>query len=175
MLELSFETLDRFGHYDLSSPRPAIVDSDGRARNAIAPLDLGEVFSYLPDMDLQRPLPATSRIGHVHLHVADIEAAVRFYEAVGFTHSVTHPVGMAELHAGGSFPHRLALNIWQGVGAPPAPEGAAGMRHAVINGRDVAAAAQRARSLGAQVEERDDGALIRDPSGNRIYLTGQGA
>ncbi len=170
MLELTFETLDRFARYDLSSPRPAAVDATGRTRAATAPLDLDEVFGHLPDSDLERPLPAASRIGHIHLHAAELEATVRFYEAVGFTHGLTHPIGMAELHAGGSFPHRLALNIWQGVGAPPAPEGAAGMRHAVLRSADVAGAVRRARALGAAVEERDGGVLIQDPSRNWILL-----
>lgn len=174
MLELSFETLDRFARYELASPRPVVVDSEGRIRDATAPLDLDEVFSYLPDRDLERPLPAGSRIGHIHLHVAELEPAVRFYEAVGFTHGLTHRMGMAELHAGGSFPHRLALNIWQGVGAPPAPQGAAGMRHAVLRSTDIAAATRRARGVGAEVEERDGIALIRDPSGNWIRLMSSG-
>lgn len=171
MLELSFETFDRFARYELARPRPAIVDSAGHVRDATAPLDLDEIFSYLPDGPLEAPLPAMSRIGHVHLHVAELEPAVRFYEAVGFTHGVTHRMGMTELHAGGSFPHRLALNIWQGIGAPPAPEGAAGMRHAVLRSADVPGAAARVRALGAEIEEYDLDASIRDPSGNRIHLT----
>src|SRR5579884_1491318 len=43
-LELSFETLDRFARYDLTGRRPGIVDSEGRRRDAVAPLDLDEVF-----------------------------------------------------------------------------------------------------------------------------------
>ncbi len=171
MLELTFETLDRFDRYEASGLRPAVVDSEGRVRDATAPLDLDEVFSHLQDRDLERPLPSASRVGHLHLHVADLGPAVRFYDAMGLTHGITHPMGMAELHAGGSFPHRLALNIWQGVGAPPAPANAAGMRHAVLNSADFAGATERARSLGAEVQEGDGGALIRDPSGNWVELT----
>jgi catechol 2,3-dioxygenase len=174
-LELSFETLDRFGHYELAGRHAAVVDSEGSTRDAVAPLDLEEVFSHLPGDDPARPLPAATRIGHLHFHVAELEPAVRFYEAVGFTFGVDLLIGMAEMHAGGSFPHRLALNVWQGVGAPPPPDGAAGLRHAVLWMRspdDVSAAVARVRALGADVEELPGGgALVRDPSGNRMHLT----
>jgi catechol 2,3-dioxygenase len=149
------------------------VDSDGQPRDPVAPLDLDEVFSYLPDNDFARPLPPATRIGHLHLHVSGLDDAVHFYNAVGFTPGVILLQGMAELSAGGSFPHRLALNIWQGVGAPPRPEGAAGLRQADVSLRsmdDLAAATERIRSLGFAVEEHHRGAVVTDPSGNRIYL-----
>jgi catechol 2,3-dioxygenase len=171
-LELSFETLDRFGRYDLASRRPGIVDSRGRLQNAVAPLDLDEVFSHLPDDDLNRPLAPATRIGHIHLHVPELESAVRFYEAVGFGHGVSLPIGMAELHAHGSFPHRLALNVWQGVGAPPPPEGTAGLRHVVVRVRsqeDVEAAINRLGEIG-DVETVEGGAVARDPGGNRVHV-----
>lgn len=172
-LELSFETHDRFGHYDLSGARPAIVDPQGRQHDVVAALDLDEVFSYLPDNDFTRPLPAQTRIGHIHLHVADLEQAIRFYEAVGFTLGAILPVGMAEMSAGGSFPHRLALNTWQGEGAPPRPEGAAGLRQADVclpSLEDLSLRVERVRALGAPIEEHRRGAGLTDPSGNRIYL-----
>jgi catechol 2,3-dioxygenase len=172
-LELSFETLDRFGHYDLDGRQPGIVGSDGKARDAVAPLDLEEVFSFLHDRDFARPMPPQTRIGHLHLHVAALEEAVRFYEAVGFTPGPLLLRGMAELSAGGSFPHRLALNVWQGVGAPPRPAGAAGLRQANLSLRstaDLEASVERLRTRGLEVEEHDDGAAVSDPSGNRIYL-----
>lgn len=172
-LELSFETLDRFGHYELDGRHPGLVDSDGRRRDAVAALDLAEVFGHLPDQDFARPLPAQTRIGHLHLHVSELEPAVRFYEAVGFTPGPLLLRGMAELSAGGSFPHRLALNVWQGVGAPPRPEGAAGLRQADVCLRsmgDLEASVERLRALDVEVEEHRHGAATSDPSGNRVYL-----
>jgi catechol 2,3-dioxygenase len=171
-LELSFETLDRFGRYDLAGRRPGIVDSRGRLQDAVAPLDLDEVFSHLPDDDLNRPLAPATRIGHIHLHVPELESAVRFYEAVGFGHGVSLPIGMAELHAHGSFPHRLALNVWQGVGASPPPDGTAGLRHVVVRVRsqeDVEATINRLGEIG-DVETVEGGAVARDPGGNRVHV-----
>jgi catechol 2,3-dioxygenase len=178
-LELSFETLDRFGHWVADGRRLGLVDSEGRFRDGTAPLDLEQVFAHLPEGDLARPLPARTRIGHVHLHVARLEAARDFYQAVGFTPGASFPIGMAELSAGGGFPHRLALNVWQGVGAPPIPAGAAGMRYAVLRLRSpetLEAALSGVRALGGEVQACAEGALVRDPSGNRVRLgVGKGA
>ncbi len=168
-LELTFETIDRFDRYDLAGARPAMIGSDGTRHDAVAPLDLDEVFSFLIDEDYSRPLPPQTRIGHIHLHVSDLERSVAFYEAVGFTRGVILPVGMAELSAGGTFPHRLALNVWQGVGAPPRPQDAAGLRQADVCFRsleELDASLGRLRSLGSQLEEHRGGAAITDPSGN---------
>jgi catechol 2,3-dioxygenase len=87
-------------------------------------------------------------------------------------------MGMADLGAGGRFPHRLALNVWQGEGAPPQPRGAAGMRHFTVLTRDRAqleAARARLEVAGAVVEPSGDGFLLGDPSGNRLRLLAAGA
>lgn len=181
-LELSFETLDRFGGYELRGSGPVVLDADGQRRRVTAPLDLEEVLSHLPDRDLERPLPPETRIGHIHLHVGDLEAALGFYEAVGFTRNAVLPIGMADMSAGGGFPHRLALNVWQGIGAPAALPGAAGLGWADLtlpSAAAVDAAVARLRARGAEIEPAGAGqALVRDPSGNRVRLsarTGQGS
>jgi catechol 2,3-dioxygenase len=180
-LELSFETLDRFGSYVDGGGRPMVLDAAGRLRGGVEPLDLDEVFSYLGDRDLERPLPAGTRIGHTHLHVAAIEPALDFYEAVGFARNVNlWGLGMADLHAGGGFPHRLAVNVWQGVGAPQPPPGTAGLRHLVLELRSDAAleeAAERVEATAGTVEERTGaggGLMVRDPAGNQTLLRSGG-
>jgi catechol 2,3-dioxygenase len=113
-VELSFETLDRF-----------------TGELVTAPLDLDQVFRHLPEGDPERPLPAQARIGHLHMHVPDMAAARERYAELGFTPHFD--VGsFADMTAGGTFPHRLAYNIWAGVGATPQPSGAAGLRYAEL-------------------------------------------
>lgn len=188
-LELSFETLDRFGRYVDAGGGPMILDSEGRMRGAVEQLDIREVFSYLGERDVERPLPAGTRIGHVHLHVAAIEPALDFYEAVGFTRHINLAgFGMADMQAGGSFPHRLAVNIWQGAGAPQPPPGTAGLRHLVLrlpSDAGLAAATDRLGADGgatgggvlqqpaadAAAAAEEDGVMVRDPAGNRTLLT----
>jgi len=153
-LEIAFETIDRVSKIDIIGGRPLIIDSEGNRHERTEPLGLEEVFSFREDEDISRPLPEGTRIGHVHLYVGDLEAAQTFYEEVGFTrHMDATGIGFADLSLGGTFPHRIAVNVWQGVGAPQAPEGTAGMRHFVL--RD---------------PRREDSVELDDPSGNRLVV-----
>jgi catechol 2,3-dioxygenase len=63
--------------------------------------------------------PAGTTIGHVHLHVGDLEQAGAFYsEAIGFDRTVWHYPGALFLAAGG-YHHHLGTNTWAGSGATP--------------------------------------------------------
>jgi len=178
-LELSFETLDRFSHFTFAGGRPAVVDSQGALRSAVEPLDLQEVISFLPDRSLEQPLPEQTRVGHIHLHVGDLQDSVDFYrEVVGFLPNANEPLfRMADMQAGGSFPHRIALNEWQGHGAPPRPAGSSGLRQLELRLRSQAALSEalaRYEALtGAAAEPNVNGAIIRDPSGNTIALSAE--
>jgi catechol 2,3-dioxygenase len=118
--------------------------------------------------------PADTRIGHVHLHVADLEAAERFYiDVLGFD-VVTRYGSEALFLSAGGYHHHVGLNVWAGVGAPPPPEGAAGLRwfdlvHTSEEERD--RTAWRAEAAGGKSEQMGSDYLIRDPSRNGIRLT----
>src|SRR5207245_11411131 len=90
-------------------------------------IDLEELFSHLqPDDRLDAPMPSGTKMGHVHLHVADVEDALRFYhDLVGFD-VMGHVPGMGFVSAGG-YHHHVGLNTWAGWGAQPAPPGSAGL------------------------------------------------
>jgi catechol 2,3-dioxygenase len=175
-LELSFETLDRFSHYTSAGGRPAVVDNQGQLRSAVDQLDLQEVISFLPDRELGQPLPEQTRVGHIHLHVSDLQNSADFYRnVVGFIPNMQEPLfGMADMQAGGSFPHRIALNEWQGHGAPQRPAGTAGLNHFELRLRSQeqlkAAVAEYKALAGTAAEQQSDGMLIRDPAGNTITL-----
>ena len=71
-------------------------------------------------------------IGHVHLHVARLEEAERFYVGVlGFQLMQRYGPSALFVSAGG-YHHHIGLNTWAGVGAPPPPPGAIGLRHFVV-------------------------------------------
>src|SRR2546430_16432544 len=58
----------------------ATYDKEGRPRSGRGPIDLEELFSHLREDDrLDEPMPAGTKMGHIHLHVADVEEALRFY------------------------------------------------------------------------------------------------
>lgn len=128
-IEIAFETIDRVERVEIIGGRPLIIDSDGQQHGMTEPLDLEEVLAHR-DGNGDRQLPGGTRIGHIHLYVGDLEAAIDFYEKVGFSrHMLASGIGFADLSLGGSFPHRIAVNTWQGAGAPQAPAGTAGMLH----------------------------------------------
>ena len=96
-------------------------DSSGRIRSGRDPINLRQLFAELPpEEDVFVPLPAGSRMGHVHLHVRDIDEAVGFYNGlVGFDVTGVVPrLGMAFVSAGG-YHHHLGLNTWAGRGSSP--------------------------------------------------------
>ena len=175
-LELTLETPERMSELEVGPASLVIRDSDGRVRGMTEPLDVDEVLSHLRDGELDRPLPAGTKVGHVHLHVSDLEAAYRFYrDVVGFReHTFVPRIGFADLGAGGRFPHRLAVNVWQGEGAQQPPAGTAGLRLfelLVENDEALTAVGVRLDGAGAAYD-LDAGALsTHDPSGNALRIS----
>ena len=173
-LELTLETPERVREMEARGSEMRIVDSDGRPRRPVEPLDVAEVMSHLDGAELDAPLPDATKVGHVHLHVADLQREFEFYrDAIGFQEHTFLLIGMADLHAGGRFPHRMALNVWQGPGAPQPPAGTAGLRHFTVVARDpagLAAIHERLAAAGAEVEETATGLFVADPAGNRFAL-----
>ena len=83
-------------------------------------LNLDALLAMVADeATIAEPLPQTD-IGHIHLHVADLAAAERFYgEFLGF--SVTQRTYLGALFfAAGGYHHHIGVNIWAGQAAPPA-------------------------------------------------------
>src|SRR5690348_14602386 len=152
----------------------AARDKDGRPRSGRDPIDLEELFSHLREDDrLDAPMPDATKMGHVHLHVADVDDALRFYhDLVGFD-VMGHVPGVGFISAGG-YHHHLGLNEWAGHGARPAPTGAAGLRRFTIElptKRDLDDVLNRLEHGEVRVTEEPDGYSAVDPSANRVLFT----
>ena len=120
------------------------------------------------------PIDPGTRIGHVHLKVADLERALGFWrDLLGFELTQRYGAQAAFLSAGG-YHHHVALNTWESRGATPPPPGSAALRHATIV---LPTVEERDRVLGRVVESgqetrtHPDGPLVRDPSGNPLVLS----
>jgi catechol 2,3-dioxygenase len=142
---------------------------------ATLPLDLEAVLGELgPDERQANGMPGGTTMGHVHLQVADIPAAERFYNrGLGLDVMVRSYPGALFLAAGG-YHHHLGLNTWQSQGAPPPPEGSLGLdRYELVlpSAADRDSAADRLAEVGADPQRLDEGVLAADPSGNRVLLT----
>jgi catechol 2,3-dioxygenase len=152
------------------------IDKDGNPRSGRDPIDLEEMFSHLrPDDSLDDPIPEGSKMGHVHLHVRDVNEALRFYhDLIGFdVMGLMQRFGAAFISAGG-YHHHLGLNTWAGKGAPPRPEGAAGLVHYTIelpSPSDLDAVIGRLDDGGVAVSKLAEGGFaVEDPSHNLAHL-----
>ncbi|MEP7372009.1 MAG: VOC family protein [Chitinophagaceae bacterium] len=77
-------------------------------------------------------VPAQTRIGHVHLKVADLERSLLFYrDLLGFAEMQRYGDSAVFISAGG-YHHHIGLNTWYSKNAAPAPVRAAGLFHAAI-------------------------------------------
>lgn len=123
-------------------------------------------------------LPDATRIGHVHLKVADLERAIAFYSGVlGF--AVTQRLGnsAAFLSAGG-YHHHIGLNTWQSRGGPQPAPNMTGLYHTAILLPDragLAAVLRRILDAGIPLEGAADHGVseaiyLRDPDGNGVEL-----
>lgn len=112
-------------------------------------------------------------IGHVHLHVANIDEAEAFYHGVlGFEKMMRYGRSAGFVAAGG-YHHHIGYNTWAGVGAPPPPPDAAGLRYFVIRLPDTAERTRvirRVQEAGLSVEDTQAGLLVRDPSQNGVVF-----
>lgn len=150
--------------------------ADGTPSNGREPLDLDALFSHLKEDDrLDLPLPPETRMGHVHLHVRNVDEAVGFYHGVlGFdVMGVAKTFGMAFVSAGG-YHHHIGLNTWQGEGAPPPPADAVGLRYFTVelpNQQALDEIVARVEKAGIPANQTDVGLLVHDPSQNGVILT----
>jgi catechol 2,3-dioxygenase len=137
------------------------------------PLDIDGVFGELdPVEEPHTEVPAGTRMGHVHLQVADLAAAEEFYAGVlGFDVTVRGYPGALFVSSGG-YHHHVGLNTWAGEGAPAPPAGSLGLVEFEITGADTDEAERRLRDAGVPSERRPDGLRTVDPSGNGVLLRG---
>jgi catechol 2,3-dioxygenase len=122
-----------------------------------------------------------SQIGHVHLHVADIEAGDKFYrEVLGFEIPYMNkdiPAQYARqmrFFSAGGYHHHIGTNIWQGANAPRPPVDATGLRYFTVilpNADELTRLVTHIQSKDVAIETVDNGTLVHDPSGNGILLS----
>jgi catechol 2,3-dioxygenase len=131
-------------------------------------------------MDAQDPyvIPAGTDIGHVHLKVADLDRAIRFYRGVlGFELTQRYGTEAAFLSAGG-YHHHIGLNTWHSAGGEPPPREATGLYHLAIRYPTRAAlgmALRRLTEAGVRLDGASDHGVsealyLRDPDQNGIEL-----
>lgn len=111
----------------------------------------------------------------MHLHVRDVEEAVAFYHGVlGFDLMGISKTFQAAFVSAGGYHHHIGLNAWQGVGAPPPPDGALGLCYFTIilpDQKALDAVMARVENAGIPYNQTENGFLVSDPSQNGVVLT----
>jgi catechol 2,3-dioxygenase len=144
------------------------------------PLDVDDLLAELDDPagDAFQALSRGTVMGHVHLRVADVPAAIAFYrDVLGFGLMAQLGAQAAFLGAGG-YHHHIGANSWESAGAAPAPAGTATLEQMTIVLPDEAAVgdlAQAVRRAGVASEAVGGGLRVRDPSGNPVLLSAAGS
>ena len=118
-------------------PRAEWPIVNGQLTMATDPLDLQGVFEEPGAEAPWSGLAPATVIGHVHLHVPHLDSAEAFYcGRVGFEPTVRGYPGALFVAAGG-YHHHLGLNTWAGIGAPPPPAHAVGLRAFTIESTEI--------------------------------------
>ncbi|WP_066059736.1 VOC family protein [Robertmurraya korlensis] len=118
-------------------------------------------------------MPAGTIMGHIHLHVSELQKTEEFYtRGLGFE-VVTRYGGQALFISTGKYHHHIGLNTWNGVGAPPAAENSVDMESYTMVFPSEEKREQiisQLQELGVTVTEENGVFVTADPSGNRIRL-----
>jgi catechol 2,3-dioxygenase len=159
-------------------PRAEWTWENGEVRMATIPLDLRNLLFDLAPGAENKPVPAATRMGHVHLQVGDIDKAHHHYADLFGLVRTAGRQGALFMSAGG-YHHHLGCNIWHSHNAPRAPEGTAGLVEFTVELPDAAAveaAAKRFQAGGVATESVADGFLVRDPwnIAMRVLVAGAG-
>lgn len=138
----------------IDNPRENWFGPDGQLRLDSPPLD-GHALLAAAGPAPWGGIDPKADIGHIHLHVADLDRAVSFYrDVVGLEVKIAVPRLRAAFLASGDYHHHVALNTWNGPGAPRPAADAVGLQSFTILGAETASG------------ERE----LVDPDGNRISI-----
>jgi catechol 2,3-dioxygenase len=156
-------------------PRDEWRYPNGQLAIGTEPLDVEGLLAEVEhDTTPWSGMPGETIIGHVHLHVDQLIAAEKFYtEVLGFDLMMRYGPSATFVSAGG-YHHHLGANTWAGVGAPPPPADATGLRWFTIclpNDEALESLLSRLRAVGYPLAQQAEGWFLREPAQNGIVLT----
>lgn len=155
-------------------PRDTWTWDGDQIRMATIPLDVRDVLSEIePGEAGVTPMPDGTRLGHMHLRVADTGAADRFFrDVLGF--DLVARVPRARFYSVNGYHHHVGTNSWESAGGSPRTDATAGLiewRLIVPDRPALDAVAARLATAGLTAERQDDGSVaINDVTSTRLVL-----
>jgi|SRR5690625_542193 len=142
--------------------------TDGEVAMATDPIDAEGIVNEA-EGDTWKGLPAGTVMGHIHLHVDNLQQAQLFYEQLGFQ-VVSHlPQALFMSHE--KYHHHVAINTWNGVGAEHPASQSAGLKAFTLIYPDNATLESIVTNLSEKAKKVNNQYEVNDPAGNKIILT----
>ncbi|WP_226529750.1 VOC family protein [Metabacillus niabensis] len=146
--------------------------NNGEVEMSTDPIDVEGLLAS--GRDEWSKLPEGTVMGHIHLHVSELEKTKEFYcKGLGFE-VVCNYGNQALFISTGRYHHHIGLNVWNGIGAPQPSEKSVGlMDYTIVYPSEIERdhVTQKLQQLGFDVTRNDKVIITADPSGNKIRLT----
>ncbi|QQD85140.1 VOC family protein [Jeotgalicoccus sp. ATCC 8456] len=150
--------------------------NDGQVHMVTERLNAEDLLKNQPNPNDFKGLPEGTIMGHVHFHVGNLVKGEEFYtEGLGLNVALRFG-GQALFMSSENYHHHIAINVWNGVGAPASEKGTVGLDYfdLIYPSQDVLdSAVSRLTELGYQVEVNDSFVDAVDPSGTHVHLVTQ--
>ena len=141
---------------------------------ATIPLDMKNLLTSIIPGKSWEGMPEKTVMGHIHLHVSELEKTEEFYvKGLGFD-VVNQYGGQALFLSSGKYHHHIGVNVWNGIGASQPPENSVGLDSFTLvfaNEEVRKETISDLKNIGATVTEENNKFSTHDPSGNRIELS----
>jgi len=134
------------------------------------PLDYSKLMEIGREIEFTE-IPEDTILGHIHLHVGDLDTALKFYNIIGFE-LVSSLAGSAYFISTGGYHHHIGMNVWNGRGAKAPDENESGLDYFTLR-----VPKGEIKNIVAKLDKSNwdysitqEGLLTKDPSGNTILF-----
>ena len=150
--------------------------NNGQVHMVTEQLNAEDLLKDRPDPADFKGLPKDTVMGHVHLHVSELQKTDEFYiEGLGFE-VILNFGGQALFMGSEKYHHHIAANIWNGLGAPASEKGSIGLDYFTVvypTAEAMNLAADRLSALGFTANKEAGYISTQDPSDNHIRMQTQ--
>lgn len=151
------------------------IREDGQIAGVTEPLDGDGVYEAATDPTAQQ-LPAGTKVGHVHLKVADLKVSSEFYQrllGLDLKFQFGPAANFLSYH---NYHHHIGMNVWTGRNQPAITAQDLGLAYWTVyvqTPHQVTEVVQQLEAQGQVVTNLGTSVMITDPNGIHIRLMAQ--